>query len=377
MAEGREGSARAAACSLCQRRFQLLETKLQQKCKNTTEELGAIFFEWESGGINDGLCKVCERDQLNNLLQRLEHIGISIDKEHKGIRSEIHEGFGKIEQLAKNRKDELLEELEFIVQEYLVAIGKVQKILEEKISALDSAMQNEVETKHEFLSAYCNKQQGIENLKSLDQAKHMVEMLESRISLRFQFQPAPLIMSLENLGKVETGTEKSLASQTENGVIEKIVQQPCHLGEGQNLASYKNEASEIKMDSVMDCNVNERAVVVSQLVNGDSVIGCNVNELSMVSSQLGNGSIFEEKSLLSNQSKLCLTRGTDIDGKFEDYTPSFQGLVSVSHVVNPCHFYVQKSSEKKMAALLAAEADSLYSSLDMKICPTAVLELGN
>lgn len=53
----------------------------------------------------------------------------------------------------------LLKELEFIVQQYLIVTGKVQKLLGEKINALDSAMQDEVEPKHESLSTYCNKQQ--------------------------------------------------------------------------------------------------------------------------------------------------------------------------------------------------------------------------
>ncbi|XP_051882620.1 RING finger protein 17 [Pristis pectinata] len=393
MAEGSGGTARDT-CSRCRRPFQFLERKLHQKYNCTTEELSAICFEQESNAINDGLCKMCERDQYNNLLQRVEGVGFSIEKERNGIRNEMHKEFEKIYQSLKNRKDVLLKELEFIDQQYLIAIGEVQKIFEEKINALDSALQNEVEPKHEFLSAYCNEQQITENLKNLDQAKCMIEMLESRIDLRFQIQPGPLITALATLGKIELGTEKFLTSRTENilfnAVFEKIIKQSCQPREGQNLESYKNESSAIKVDSVMDCNVNGPTMVVSRL---------------------SNGPVLEEKSLLHNQSRLCLARDTDVEGIFEDNKPSiicdndlkflrpvlkrqkqtfhrkhvsdlgfgchagFQGLVSVSHVINPCHFYVQKSSEKQKAALLAAEADNLYRSMDMQNCPAAVLEL--
>ncbi|XP_078259334.1 RING finger protein 17 [Rhinoraja longicauda] len=375
---------------------QPLERKLHQKCMCITEELSAICFEQENDAINEGLCKMlCERDQFNNLVQRVEGIGFSIEKERNGIRNEMHKEFEKINQSVKNRKDMLIKELEFIVQQYLIVTGKVQKILEEKTNALDSAVQDEVEPKHESLSTYCNKQQIIENLKNLDQAKHMVEMLESRIDIGFQIQPGPLIMTLENLGKIELGTKKFLASQTENTLFndafEKIIKLNCPLREGQDLASYKNESSEIKLDSVMDYNVNESAIMVSQL---------------------GNGPAFDEMSSLHNQNKLCLARDTDtVEEILEDNKPNiigdndleflrpvlkrpkrsfyrkcvsdfsfccnagFRGLVSVSHVINPCHFYVQKSSEKKKAAILAAEAGKLCRSMDMQKCPASVLEL--
>ncbi|XP_069747424.1 RING finger protein 17 [Narcine bancroftii] len=382
MAEG-SGGAMRNTCARCQRPVQSLERNLYLKCKYTAEELNAIDFKQESDAINDGLCKMCEQDLFNNLLQKVESIGFSIEKEHNGIRNEMHKEFEKINQSVMKRKDVLLKELEFIVQQYHITVGKVQKILEENINALDSAVQDEVEPKHEFLSAYGNKHQIIENLKNLDQAKHLVEMLESNLNVRFQIQPGPLKKALANLGKIEMGTEKFLPSQTK-----KILKQKYPLEEGQDLVSFKNESSEIKVDSIKDCNVNEPVMDVSQLENG----------------------LIFEKSLLYNQSRFCLTNGIDVDGTVEDNKPNiiddnlkfvrpvlksrrqkshrkgisdlnfgchagFQGLVSVSYVINPCHFYVQKSSERKKAAILAAEADKLYRILDMQKRAAVYLEL--
>ncbi|XP_041054619.1 RING finger protein 17-like [Carcharodon carcharias] len=78
---------------------------------------------------------------------------------------------------------------------------------------------------------------------------------------------------------------------------------------------------------------------------------------------------------VSKRQKKTFHKKNISDTSFSCYA-GFQGLVSVSHVINPCHFYVQKSSEKKKAVALAAEADNLSRSVELQKSPAAVLEFG-
>uniref|UniRef100_UPI00398EDE7B RING finger protein 17 isoform X2 n=1 Tax=Pristiophorus japonicus TaxID=55135 RepID=UPI00398EDE7B len=358
------------------------------------EHVDYLELKVERDTINDGFCKMLhERDRFNKLLQRLEGIGFSIEKDRNVIRKEIHKEFEKINQSLLNRKGILLKELESMVQQHLNGIAKVQNILEEKINDLDSTIKVAVEAKYESLTTYYNSQQVIENLKYLDQANNMVEALESQTDLKFQIQPGRLVMCLENLGKIELLTEKFLASRTENklsnGSFGKMTKQNCPLGEELHLASCKIEPSEKKqkLDSVMYYDVNELVRVVSQLRNTPGLMASTLSPASQNTDVIVEEILEDDKTIVSGTidendpkfprpvSKRPFHKKHVSDVGFGCHA-GFQGLVSVSHVINPCHFYVQKSSEKKKAAILAAEADNLCRSMDLQKWPAAALELG-
>ncbi|XP_067889802.1 RING finger protein 17 [Heterodontus francisci] len=352
------------------------------------------------GDAIDGFYKMLyERDRFNDLFQRLEGIGFSVEKDRNGVRKEIHKEFEKINRCLQNRKGILLKELEFMVQQHRNGIAKLRKVLKGKINGLDCAINVALEAKCVSRTAYYNSQQIIENLKYLDQTNNIVEALESRTDLTFQIQPGPVILGLENLGKIELGSEKFLALRTENkssnDIFGKMTKENCPLRGEQHLASCKVESSEKKQKV-------------------DSIMHHDVNELVGVVAQLGNSPLIREKSSLNNQNRLSpSSQDTDViveeifeddktitvvqndskllrpvsrrqkktfhkhvsDTNFSCYA-GFQGLVSVSHVINPCHFYVQKSSEKKKAVILAAEADNLSRSMELEKSPATALELG-
>ncbi|GCB62969.1 hypothetical protein scyTo_0007318 [Scyliorhinus torazame] len=135
-------------------------------------------LELKVGG-NDGFYKVLyERARFDNLLQRLEGISVAIEKDRNGIRKEIDKEFEKIKQSLQNRKEMLLKELEFMVQQHLNGITKLQKALKEKINGLDSVIKVAMEAKSTSLITCFNSQQIIEDLKCLDQANNIVEALE-------------------------------------------------------------------------------------------------------------------------------------------------------------------------------------------------------
>ncbi|XP_038673698.1 RING finger protein 17 isoform X2 [Scyliorhinus canicula] len=354
------------------------------------EKEHADHCELKVGG-NDGFYKVLyERARFDNLLQRLEGISVAIEKDRNGIRKEIDKEFEKIKQSLQNRKEMLLKELEFIVQQHLNGITKLQKALKEKINGLDSVIKVAIEAKSTSLVTCFNSQQIIEDLKCLDQANNIVEALEGT-DLRFQIQPGPLVMGLANLGKIELASEKFIGSRIENKLPNdtsgKVTEQTCSLRTEQRLASSKIESSEKKqkMDSVTHHDVNVSQVENSSKKRGKSSLHIQ-NRLSLSSQDRDViiEEIFEDNisTIDQNDSKLRPVskrqKKTFHKKNVSDTScyAGFQGLVSVSHVINPCHFYVQKSSEKKKAVLLAAESDNFSRNMELQKLPAAVLELG-
>lgn len=51
-------------------------------------------------------------------------------------------------------------------------------------------------------------------------------------------------------------------------------------------------------------------------------------------------------------------------------------LVFVSHVVNPCHFYIRRYSQKKEGVFLEEKLNNFCCSKSSNLLPSDVLELG-
>ncbi|XP_048453896.1 RING finger protein 17 [Rhincodon typus] len=337
-----------------------------------------------------------ERARFTNLLQRLEGISFSIDKDRNGIRKQIHKEFEKINQSLQNRKENLLNELEFLVQQHLKGIAKLQNVLKEKINGLDSAIKNLEQSKSKRLMTCCHSHQIIEKLKCLDQVNNIVETLELRTDLRLQIQSGVIMMGLANLGRIELGSEKFIASRIEKLQNEfgKITKQNGSLGGEQHFASCRVESYEKKqkVDSLMYHDMNVSQLGTSPKIWESSSLRCQ-NRLSILSKDADVivEEIFEDANTIvsgtidqndpkqlrqvSKRQKKTFHKKNVSDTNF-GCCAGFQGLVSVSHVISPCHFYIQKSSEKKKAIVLAAEADNLSRCMELQKSPAATLEFG-
>ncbi|XP_043547808.1 RING finger protein 17 [Chiloscyllium plagiosum] len=163
---------------------------------------------------------------------------------------------------------------------------------------------------------------------------------------------------------------------------------------GQHLASHRMESYEKKqkVDSLMYHDMNITQLGASPTVWEKSSLRCR-NRLSILSKDadvvveeiveddntIVSGTVDQNdpKQLqpVSKRPKKTTYKKIVSDTNLS-YCAGFQGLVSVSHVISPCHFYIQKSSEKKKAIVLAAEADDLSRSMEVSKSPAATLELG-
>ncbi|KAM9300338.1 RING finger protein 17 [Morus bassanus] len=65
-----------------------------------------------------------------------------------------------------------------------------------------------------------------------------------------------------------------------------------------------------------------------------------------------------------------------IEAIFEDDLESSTELVFVSHVINPCHFYIQRYSQKKEAGILEKKLKDFCCNKSSYLLPSDVLELG-
>ncbi|XP_028941964.1 RING finger protein 17, partial [Antrostomus carolinensis] len=65
-----------------------------------------------------------------------------------------------------------------------------------------------------------------------------------------------------------------------------------------------------------------------------------------------------------------------IEEIFEDVLESSTELVFVSHVINPCHFYIRRYSQKKEAGVLEKKLENFCCNTSSYLLPSDVLELG-
>uniref|UniRef100_A0A4W3HK33 RING finger protein 17 n=1 Tax=Callorhinchus milii TaxID=7868 RepID=A0A4W3HK33_CALMI len=322
-------------------------------------------------------CQVYDQDRIYNLIQRLEDSSSSIENNCNKIRKELHKEFEKIVRAVQNRKAILLKEIETISQHHLDGIANVRKILEEKTSVLDSAI-DPVESRGEFIRASSDTKQIIENL---DEVHTIVEALETRIDLRFRIQTEPLLIAFAKLGKIELGKQRRFpSSRTEKKLpcefIGKTAKQN-HLPREENKAVSQAENGSLNREKGLLNNWDSLylapQIVPSQDV--DVVVEQIIEDYQIIVSDLMDRKNINLPRPMSKRQKRQFQKKR-VPNTISGCQAGFQALVSVSHVINPCHFYIQKSSEKKKASLLASEATNFCNNVESQKIPIPALELG-
>ncbi|KAF7251076.1 RING finger protein 17 [Varanus komodoensis] len=292
---------------------------------------------------------------LKSIEEVLEDFVTEAKQQEGKISCVLNTNFEDLVDILNLRKRKLETELAMNTSYYITEVRSIQVSVLQKKSNLDAAIKTAKELKATHCLKSCqNLNQVIHNLKmTIEDEVLKLDNLEKRTLPRFYMDCDRIIPVLENLGKFsyDIPNEQSLEGR------------PLKLG------SVEDES---KSDAPSHMNIKQVSLV---------------KELDAVGTLQKSGAYLQENysylqktaPLLDQRNAVALSQSAStpdviIEEIIEDGQENSTELVFVSCVVNPCHFYVRKVSQKKTAVHLEKMLRSFCSTTNTS--PSDILELG-
>ncbi|NWH48346.1 RNF17 protein, partial [Fregata magnificens] len=280
-------------------------------------------------------------------------------------------------------KRKLCAELLKSINNYSAGIAKAKEVIEEKKKCLIGAIRIAKELKiTPSVRTYCDLTQVLYNLKLPVEAElSRVNSLKEKISPRFFLNTDEITSLLQNLGKIEWGT----IGHEDNGQHTLILDDT---------------------EEMPGCNTQSSVENMFPALSRENKIKALANKLS-VHKEVKNTQVQETLPMIRHQSIPVLPKSPSspdviIEAIFEDDLEKFPTeyhadeqrkklfkketpfqhkagsteLVFVSHVINPCHFYIRRYSQKKEAGVLEKKLKNFCCNESSCLLPSDVLELG-
>ncbi|KFQ92862.1 RING finger protein 17, partial [Nipponia nippon] len=349
--------------------------------------------------IDEALCiAICNLSHLHDADEMLKYLELKVKQEGDKVAETADGTFDELITSLLSRKRKLCAELVKSINNYSAGIAKAKEVIEEKKKCLMSAIRIAKELKiTPSVRTYCDLAQVIYNLKLPVEAElSRVNSLKEKISPRFFLNTDEIISLLKNLGKIEWGT---------TGQLDYINLSPnkCFPKYSENNGLILDDKEEMP-----GCNTQSSVENMFPALSGESKIKALANKLG-VHKEAKNTQVQETLSMLHHQSIPALSKSPSspdiiIEEIFEDDLEnlialynylkggcrevgdcliicfmSYLGLtelVFVSHVINPCHFYIRRYSQKKEAAVLEKKLKNFCCSKSSYLWPSDALELG-
>ncbi|XP_030333146.1 RING finger protein 17 [Strigops habroptila] len=333
--------------------------------------------------IDEALCvAICNLSHLHDANEVLKYLELKVKQEGDKVAETADRKFDELTASLLSRKKKLCAGLVKSINNYSAGIAKAREVIEEKKKCLIGVVRIAKELKATpSVRAYCDLAQVIYNLKlPVEDELSIVNSLEEKISARFFLNTDEITSLLKNLGRIEWGT----TGHEDNGQHSHILDD-------------KEEMS--------DCDSQSSVPNIFSACNRKSKIKALANKLS-VHKEVGNTQSEETLPMIHEQSIPALPKTPSspdviIEEIFEDDLETFPTeccadeqrkklsetetpfqhkaglteLVFVTHVINPCHFYVQRYSQKREAGVLEKKLKN-YCDKSSRILPSDVLELG-
>ncbi|KAL2311043.1 hypothetical protein Nmel_002730, partial [Mimus melanotis] len=248
-----------------------------------------------------------------------------------------------------SRKRKLFSDLKENINNYSSSIAKAKEVIEEKKQHLIDAIRTAKELKFSHsLRNCCDLAQIVYDLKlpveaELSRVKNLKEKILSRLFLNtFEIRS-----SLENLGEIKWGA---------TGKLNYV-----NLFPNKIFPEYSEDNGQDTL--VLDEQEEMPDVIIEEILEDDLEGKCR------------NTSCFQ-CSIVDHMPDNMLE---SLGGCLITWVMSYSGLtelVFVSHVINPCHFYVRKYSQRKEAFTLQTKLENFCCSKSSYLLPSDILELG-
>ncbi|XP_069858096.1 RING finger protein 17 isoform X2 [Dipodomys merriami] len=296
----------------------------------------------------------CNFEQLNISIKVLEQTQSQTKKETNHLIEVVEKQFDKLFASLDSRKKILCEELVRTTDDYLSNLVLTKNYLEEKKNDLDAAMKIARELKSApSLRTYCDLTQIIRTLKlTFESELSQVNSLKPRNPPRLNMNCSEIICMFSNMGKIEfeapTNDASALPLQMETSDI------------------YSEEKNIPPQEEMVTVTSPKTVAVLPQIGSTPDVIIEEIIEENIESCFTDN---FVETNSYSKEPH-WKESPIPVGSK-----AGYPELVFVSHVINPCHFYIRKYSQIKDATVLEKKVNQICTT-SLHLDPSDILELG-
>ncbi|KAM6341332.1 RING finger protein 17 [Podargus strigoides] len=315
----------------------------------------------------------CDLSRLNDAEEMLKYLEFKVKQEGDKVAETADGMFDELLTSLLSRKKKLCAELVRGIDSYSAGIAKAKEVIEQKKNCLDGAIRIAKELKIvPSTRLYCGIAQVIYNLNLLVEAElSRVNSLKEIVSPRLFLNTDEITPLLENLGKIEWGTTEQLEYNklSPNKYFPKYSED-----NGQHTRILDDE------EEMPGCDTRPSVENTFFAKCWKYKIKTLATELD-VHREMQNTQVQETFSVRSHQSIPALPKSPSspdviIEEIFEDDLERSSELVFVSHVINPCHFYIQRYSQKNEARALEKKLKDFGCNKSLYLLPSDVLEIG-
>eukprot|EP00075_Anas_platyrhynchos_P004229 XP_012950256.2 RING finger protein 17 isoform X2 [Anas platyrhynchos] len=325
---------------------------------------------------------ICNLSRLQDADEMLKCFELKMKQEGDKVAETADRKFDELVTFVLSRKKELCAELVEGINNYSADVAKAKQLIEEKRKALNGAIRMATELKiTPNTRTYCDLAQVIHDLKlPVDAELSAVSSLKEKTSPRCLLNCDEITSFLKNLGKIQRGA----SGYEDNG------QNALSLGDKKEMPSSDTQLS---VDNTIpppcrESKIKARAnkpgglsAVKNVQVQGSLPVVPHQNTPAPPKSPSSPDVIIEEV-FEDDLEKLPSERHNEWRKKLSkkethsEHKAGSSELVFVSHVVNPCHFYIRWYSQKKEGVFLEEKLNNFCCSKSSYLLPSDVLELG-
>ncbi|XP_032063300.1 RING finger protein 17 [Aythya fuligula] len=330
-------------------------------------------------GIDEALwIGICNLSRLQDADEMLKCFELKMKQEGDKVAETADRKFDELVTSVLSRKKELCAELVESINNYSADVAKAKQLIEEKKKGLNGAVRIARELKiTPSVITYCDLTQVIHDLKlPVDAELSAVNSLKEKTSPRFLLNTDEITSFLKNLGKIEWGA----SGYEDNG------QNALSLGDKKEMPSSDTQLSVDNTipppcrESKIKARVNKpgvRKAVKNVQVQESLAVVPHQNTPAPPKSPSSPDVIIEEiiEDDLEKRHNEWRKKLSKKETRSEHKAGSTE-LVFVSHVVNPCHFYIRRYSQKKEGAFLEEKLNKFCCCKSSYFLPSDVLELG-
>ncbi|XP_037655824.1 RING finger protein 17 [Choloepus didactylus] len=332
----------------------------------TVQNPSAIMAETKTAEEIDEALKIAgyNFEQLSMAVKRLEDMQNQTREETDSLIEVLEKQFDQLFTSLDSRKKNLCEEIVRNTRDYLSNVMMTKSYIEEKKNDLDAAMKIARELKSApSLRTYCDLNQIIRTLKlTFESELSEVSSLKLRSSPRLNMNCSEIICTINNVGKIEFEDSTKFYPQ-ENEI-------------GQNIPKKYNNKTEFTCHDAY-LSLEKKKLDTSALINDapPTFLQCETSDVHLKVKNFQT-----QKEVVSTASPKTITAlpemGSSPDVIIEEIIEENQEeLVFVSHVIHPCHFYIRKYSQRKVAAVLEKKVNQ-YCNKGLPLSSSDILELG-
>nr|XP_021141947.1 RING finger protein 17 [Columba livia] len=331
---------------------------------------------------------ICNLSHLHDADEILKYLELKVKREGDKVAEAANRTFDELITSLCSRKRKLCAELVKSVNNYSASIAKAKEVIEEKKKCLIGAVRIAKELKMTpSVRTYCDLTQVICNLKlSVDTEVSRVNSLKEEISPRFSLNTDEITPLLKNLGKIEWGTtghedngqrtltlddkEEVLSCDTQSSVgnMSLALSRESKIKALANKLGVHKEVKNTQDQKTLPMLCQQSIPALPKSPSSPDVIIEEIFE-----DDLEKQTEFPTECHADEQRKKLFNKETPFQHKAECLIPVF---CLVSHVINPCHFYIRRYSQMKEAGVLEKKLKKLCCSKSSYLLSSDVLELG-